>query len=127
VSRRLVRLVPLAALPLAVGVALTATNTVVPSFAGRSTRPATANDLKPAACAALNLGTVVTGAGSFSAGGGASLVLGSPGNDRIRGGGGDDCILGGGGDDDIRGGGGSDVCIGGPGNDTFRNCAVTIP
>ncbi len=126
-SRRLRRLGLLAVVPLVVGVAVTATNTVAPSLAGRGVRPATANELKPVACAALNLTSVVTGSGSFSAGGSASLVLGGPGNDLIRGGGGDDCILGGAGNDDIRGGGGLDVCIGGAGTDTFRNCAVTYP
>lgn len=125
--RGTIRLAPLVVIPLTIGVAVTATNTVLPSLAGRDAEPAAASQLSPPQCASLTLTGIVTGSGSFSAGGGASLVLGSDGDDRIRGGGGTDCIVGGGGDDVINGGGGVDVCIGGPGVDTFRNCSFTHP
>jgi Ca2+-binding RTX toxin-like protein len=107
-----------------VGVAFTAANTVNPSRAGSSQVAVTANDLKPAACAALVLTQIVTGSGTINGGGTGNLILGGPGVDRIKGAGGDDCILGGGGNDDINGNGGRDVCIGGPGLDTLRNCTT---
>ena len=99
--------------------ALTAANTVPSTSLGKTTQPITANALKPAACAALNLTAVVVGSGTFSGGGASELILGGAGVDTIRGGGGDDRILGGGGNDSLRGDGGTDVCIGGPGTDTF--------
>ena len=99
--------------------ALTATNTVPATSLGRTTQPITANALKPAACAALNLTAVVVGSGTWSGGSASELILGGAGIDTIRGGGGGACILGGGGNDSLRGDGGTDVCIGGPGADTF--------
>jgi len=109
-------------------VALTAANTVPATNAGRSTQAITPNDLKPAACAALNLTAKLAGSGTFSGGGASELILGSSGVDTIRGGAGDDCILGGGGDDSLRGDAGTDVCIGGPGTDTFfASCETQIP
>lgn len=100
-------------------VAYTAANVVAGSNAGGDTEAVTANQLKPPECAALNL-TLVTGPGG--GGGTPSLIIGTPGNDRIVGGGKDDCILGGAGNDTINAGGGNDVCIGGLGNDTFSGC-----
>jgi len=92
-------------------------------------RAITANDLKPAACSAINLTNIVicspTG-GICNGTNGNDLMLGGPSNDSIRGKNGTDCIIGGDGDDDITGNNGSDVCIGGPGNDTFSKCATAI-
>lgn len=62
--------------------------------------PVTANDLKPAECASLNLSNVVEGSGAFVGTAGNDLILGSAGVDKIAGHGGDDCIVGGG-DNDI--------------------------
>lgn len=97
--------------------ALTAANTVGSSRAADLRQGITANDLKPAACAALDLATV-TGTGTDQA----DLLLGTTGADSLDGGLGDDCIVGGAGDDGLVGGLGNDVCLGGPGTDTFATC-----
>lgn len=114
------------ALLLLVGVAVTATNVVPATRAGSSSLgPATANQLKPGACASLTLTGVLVGSGTFNDSNAANLVLGSAGVDSIRGRGGSDCILGGSGNDALRGDGGTDVCIGGPGTDTFHGTCET--
>ena len=85
----------------------------------------TADDLKPPECAALAL-TLVRGVGSPGGSGGASLFVGTAGNDNMIGGGQSDCIVGGAGNDTINASGGTDVCIGGPGTDTFTTCETQI-
>jgi hypothetical protein len=94
----------------------------------------TANNLKPAECAGLNLATLVVASGAVSGSSGNDLILGGVGVDTIRGSSpavnntdGDDCILGGSGGDTILGdaiwwtflGEGDDVLLGGAGNDTI--------
>jgi Ca2+-binding RTX toxin-like protein len=113
------------ALVLLLGVVSTATNIVPSSSADSSTggRP-TANQLKPPACAALNL-TFVSIGGGGGGGGLNSLILGTAGNDNLVGASGNDCIVGAGGDDKLNGNSGTDVCIGGPGNDTFHQSCET--
>ena len=114
----------LVGLALFLGLATTATN-VVPSSSVDSllsTRP-TANQLKPPACAALDLNAVSTGGGG--GGGLSTLILGTPGNDNLVGASGDDCIVGGAGNDRLNGNSGTDVCIGGSGNDTFHQSCET--
>jgi len=128
-TRRLARVaLVLVALVLTLGIAMTATNVVPASIVGSTNGGApTANQLKPAACAALNLTNVVVGSGTVNGTGAADLMLGSSGNDTMAGRGGADCILGGAGDDALRGDGGTDVCIGGPGTDTFHTtCEIRI-
>ncbi len=117
--------VTVVAIVLATGTAVTATNVVAGSKLGLGRRSVAANDLKPAACAALTL-TVVRG--PAPGGGNANaLILGTSASESINGNRGRDCILGGGGNDTLRGNGGSDVCIGGPGTDTFHStCEVRI-
>ena len=114
------------ALTFVLAVAVTATNVVPSSRAGSSTgAPPTANELKPAACDALDLTIIVSGGG----GGGnqGALVLGTPGNDTLVGASGNDCLVGGAGNDRLIGNGGTDVCIGGPGTDTFHpSCETRI-
>jgi len=113
-----------AALAFVFAVALTATNVVPSTRAGGSIGPGpTANELKPAACAALNLTVVVVGGGS---GGQAALVLGTAGNDNLNGAALGDCLVGGAGNDRLNGGPGTDVCIGGAGVDTFAACETQI-
>src|SRR5690349_138061 len=70
----------------------------------------TANQLKPAECAGLNLATLVVASGAVSGSSGNDLILGSTAVDTIRGSSpavnnadGDDCILGGGGGDTLLG------------------------
>ncbi len=113
---------------LALGVAVTATNVVPASRADAPSAGApTANQLKPADCAALNLTVVRVASGTFSGSNAAELILGGPGVDRLRGRGGSDCILGGPGNDSLGGNRGIDVCIGGPGVDTFlASCETRI-
>jgi Ca2+-binding RTX toxin-like protein len=119
-------LLAVVALTLWLGVAITATNVVPATRAGAPTGGApTANQLKPAACAALNLSTVRVVSGTFTGTGAAELIIGSPGVDTLRGAGRDDCILGGDGNDSLRGDGGTDVCIGGAGTDTFHATCET--
>jgi Ca2+-binding RTX toxin-like protein len=108
--------------------AFAATNTVPTTRIGQQIDTVSANALKPAQCAALNLTTIVVCTGGNCNGTGASeLLLGTANGERIRGRGGFDCIVGGGGNDDLVGNGSNgDVCIGGPGADTFATCETQI-
>jgi Ca2+-binding RTX toxin-like protein len=122
--RRIRLLAIVVGLLLSVGGAVTAANTVASSRSGFAKRAGpTANDLKPAACAALNLTkiTVVNGGGNNEN----QLILGTTANDNINGGNGNDCLVGGAGSDRLNAGAGTDVCIGGPGNDTFHQSCET--
>ena len=103
----------------------TASNTVPATNVGRQQFVIDANALKPAACAALNLTTVIAGLNGTA---GNDLVLGPAAGSTLNGNGGADCIVGGGGNDAINGNAnnGSDVCIGGPGTDTFKKCKTAI-
>lgn len=105
--------------------ALTAANTVPATHVGQQQFVINANALKPAACAALNLTTVVAGVNGTA---GNDLILGPSTGSTINGNGGQDCIVGGGGNDTINGNGNTagDVCIGGPGVDTFKKCQTAI-
>ena len=106
--------------------AMTASNTVPASRLGRTTQAITPNAVKPAACSAITVTTLVTGSGTFSGTSAANLVLGSAAVDTVTALGGTDCVLGGGGNDSLNGGAGNDVCIGGPGTDTFTACETAI-
>jgi Ca2+-binding RTX toxin-like protein len=106
-------------------VMFTASNTVPTTHVGRQQFAIDANALKPAACAALNLTSLVTGVSGTA---GNDLVLGPSTGSTLTGGGGRDCIVGGGGNDIITGNGltAGDVCIGGPGTDVFAACQTTV-
>ena len=128
--------------------AFAASNTVPSTHADDRSIAITANTLKPALCASLNLTAIVVGSGRFDGDSSNELILGSAGADTIRGRQGTDCILGGGGDDDIQGNqeedvllagtgddqldggngppGETDTCDGGAGTDTFTECEVTL-
>jgi Ca2+-binding RTX toxin-like protein len=103
--------------------AFAANLTIPDSNVGYKSIAVTANDLKPAACSALDLTNIVRGAGIITGTNGNDLIIGSSGDDTINGLGGDDCILGGGGNDTIDGGTGTNVCIGGSGKNTV-NCEI---
>lgn len=90
----------------------------------QQTAPVTAEDIKPAACGALILTNIISGAGTLTGTAGNDLIIGSAGADLIDGLGGSDCILGGGGLDTITGNEGNDVCLGGPETDMFLGCEV---
>jgi len=86
--------------------AAAATNTIPPTRLSDQTRPITANDLKPVACAALNLTSILICGSSSSVCNGKNsgeLILGSPITTKINGHTGTNC------------------CLGAPGT-TFTNC-----
>ena len=128
VAYRLVLLGIVALILLSTISALAATNTVEDSGLSNSTHQATAEQLKPAACNGITLDNIVVGSGTFGdSPGNSSLMLGSPGNDRINGNNRNDCILGGAGNESvfiffpgINGGPGNDVLLGGPGFDVLN-------
>jgi len=103
--------------------AFTAANTVSESGVNDESHAITANQLKPSACDALNLGTIVTNGNGST---GNDLVLGTAGANTLNGGDGDDCLVAGDGDDTLDGGLGEDVCIGGAGADDISNCETII-
>ena len=118
--------VVIVALALLAGVGLTAANGVPTTYLGDRQAAVTANDLKPAECAGLNLDAIRTANGNGNQGRNA-LVLGTPAGDTLVGGSGDDCLVGGDGDDVLRGNSGFDVCVGGPGADTFHvSCEIRV-
>ena len=107
-----------------------AANIVVPTTRiTNQSSPVTANTLKPAACSAIVLTTILycPASGGMCNGTSANeLIVGSSNIDIIQGKGGSDCILGGGGDDDLTGSQAKDVCIGGPGTDILKKCETSI-
>jgi RTX calcium-binding nonapeptide repeat (4 copies) len=119
---RLVMLGLLALIAFSVVSAFAAGINVPASNVGWQSVPVTAEDIKPAACAALYLTNIVRGSGSLTGTAGNDLIIGSAGADTIDGFGGDDCILAGNGDDLITGSDGIDICVGGPGTDIFTTC-----
>lgn len=117
----------LLAFALSVSVGDTAANGVPTTKTDDNSVAITANDLKPAACASLNLTTVITGSGTINGTAGNDLITGSAGNDNISGNGGNDCILGGNGKDTLNGGTGTDVCIAGPSSTpTYKGCETQL-
>jgi Ca2+-binding RTX toxin-like protein len=124
---RIVLLVFFVMMVASVASAFTAANTIAPSNIGFRSISVHANDLKPAACAGLDLTNVIHGSGTITGTSGNDLIFGSSGDDIIDGLSGDDCIVGGGGNDIIDGNDGNDICIGGGGNVTFLNCETTLP
>jgi Ca2+-binding RTX toxin-like protein len=105
--------------------ALTATNTVSASRAGRDVTSTTADQKKPKPdCNGITVTAIVTG--GANGGNADELVLGlATADSNLRGQNGNDCIVGGGGNDTLRGDNGTDVCIGGPGTDTFHATCET--
>jgi Ca2+-binding RTX toxin-like protein len=104
--------------------AIAATNTVPSTRVINRDAYISINDLKPAACASMDLTNIVSGAGTLTGTAGNDLILGSSGADVIDGLGGNDCIISGGGDDSLNGNDGNDVCLSGAGNDVFISCEV---
>jgi Ca2+-binding RTX toxin-like protein len=133
---RIVRALVLVVAGVALLTALTgfaAGNTVSPSFAGSTKKATGANDIKPTACSAITLATlVVQASGTTTVNGtaGNDLIIGRPvpsgGTDTLNGKGGNDCMVGAGGPgttNRFNGNGGTDVCIGAPGaTNIFTNC-----
>ncbi len=122
-SRKLT-LVVVALIAVNVVVAFAAANSVTGSKAEQFQSGATtANDLKPAECAALNLTAIV--AHPSVGGAAAELVLGTNSGQTLSAGGGNDCLVAGGGNDTLDGGTGTDVCLGGSGVDTYQASCET--
>jgi len=122
ISLKLFALGSLALIAVSIFSAFAAGISVPPSNVGSESISVAAEDIKPSACAAIYLTTIVSGSGSFIGTTGNDLIIGSANADMIDGAGGDDCILGGSGNDTIIGNDGNDVCLGGPGTDTFVIC-----
>jgi len=84
----------------------------------------TAEQLKPAACAGLTLGTIITDGddgttdGTINGTTGNDLLLGTDGPNTLNGGGGIDCFVA---------GSGVDTCNGGAGTDVFIDCETETP
>ena len=106
--------------------AVAATNTIPATRLGYKTIPLFNNHLRPSACAAISVTSLVTGAGVITGTAGNDLILASAGVDIIDGLGGNDCIVGGSGDDVLTGELGNDICLGGPGTDIFATCETAI-
>lgn len=105
--------------------AFSAANYVPETGLGMDTRNITAEDLKPPECDGIHLDNIVVGSQNGTTGN--DLMLGTSGDDTLKGKGGDDCILGGDGFDTLKGNNGDDVIVsnstlviidGGNGNDT---------
>ncbi len=97
--------------------AFATTNTVPDTRVDDLSQAITANALRPAACAALDLTSIVVGSLGTA---GNDLILGTAAGDTIQGQAGDDCILGGGGNDDVQGQQGNDIILAGDGDDRLR-------
>ena len=111
---------------ISIGFAYAANNVVPVTHLTDQTTAVDPNQMKPAACSGITLTAIVVCTGGICNGSNASeLILGTSGDDNIKGKRGDDCIVGGGGDDTITGDNDTDVCIGGPGNDSFSNKCET--
>jgi len=109
--------------------AIAANNIVPVTYLTDQSSILTANDLKPAACSAIIVTTIVycpAGGGNCDGTTANDLILGSPSVDTIQGKGGADCIVAGDGNDDLTGSQSRDICIGGPGTDTFKKCETII-
>ena len=116
-ARSLIPMLLLSLIILGVINAFAATNTV-PSFRmDDANLPITANDIKPSDCNSLNLSNIVVAGNGTAAN---DLILGTSGNDNLRGSDGNDCIVGGDGDDTLQGQKGNDIVLGEDGNDSLR-------
>jgi hypothetical protein len=107
---------------------LTNSLSVEPSIAAdNKDHVVTYNDLRPAACSAINIAAIVSGGGGGSPTGGAGndLVLADTSTTSMGGGDGDDCIVAGSDQTTIDGGNGNDVCFGDPAKMT--NCEDPEP
>lgn len=97
--------------------ALADDNVIRPASASVIVRPIGPNDLKPSACAHIDIAVMIAGNGTLDAPDTNTLLIGGPGADTLNGGRGYDCLVGGWGDNSLNGGQGHDVLIGGPGNE----------
>ena len=124
--RHLLRLalVSSAAATVVLATAVAASNIIPPSHAGATSIAVTANDLKPAQCAGLNLSVVVSGPGDPAATAN-QLLLVSPAYTDAVGGSGDDCIDASSSIATIDGRGGTNVCFGGA-STVFTNCQTQV-
>jgi hypothetical protein len=121
-TRLALALMAAATFVLVTGVA--ASNIVPPSHVGATTLAVTANSLKPAACAGLNLSVVVNGPGDSGATANQLLLVG-PADTDVIGGSGDDCIVASTSVATIDGGTGTNVCYGGS-STVFTNCQTQV-
>ena len=125
--RRLLFALPLFALIVSAGFALTASNTVPDNDVDNTASPQGTPQATPTECngyaitariASTNVSITGTGSNEF--------IMGGNLGQSINGAGGNDCIFGGGGNDTIDGGLGSNRIDGGPGTDTCLNAATKV-
>ena len=109
-----------------IGFSYTAANTVPPTILGEYQLPIDMQDLKPDACAGINIYSIIADDASIDIFGDkrAELILGNGLNNNIFPFGGDDCVVAGAGNDIVYDeymgfniGSGNDVILGGPGDD----------
>ena len=115
----LVLLILLFSITLGIVIGSATANIVPGSYASESSHTVSAQELAPSACDGMGLVNIVNlseGEHPINAN---NLILGTSGNDTIKGKKGNDCIVGGGGDDTIDGKQGDDVILGGDGDDTI--------
>lgn len=124
--RRLLLALPLLALVVSTGFALTAGNTISDTDKDDDNRAQSTSDVTPSACSALGVNDRQS-SNNLTVTGGVNndFLMGGSASQTINGLGGNDCLYGGGGDDTIDGGTGTDVIDGGPGTDTCLNAATT--
>lgn len=99
--------------------AVAASNMVPQTRLSDTSRGITANDLKPAQCAGLNLSSIVAcSSGNCNGTAANELILGYPGFEIINGGGGADCI--------IASTTGLSICERISGQEVFINCSLVF-
>jgi len=106
--------------------AFTAASAVPSTRAGEASETVTVSQLRPSACSAVVVTSLVTGSGTFSGTNSNELMLGSAAADNMSASGGNDCLVAGASNDTLNGGQGTDVCLGQGGTDTFTACETQV-
>lgn len=123
--RRLLLALPLLALLLSAGFALTAGNTIGDTDRDDDNRAQSTSNVTPSACSGLGVNARQSGNDlTLSGGSNNDFLMGGTSGQTINGFSGNDCLYGGGGNDTIDGGTGTNVINGGPGDDTCLNAAA---
>jgi hypothetical protein len=122
--RRLLLALPLIALLVSAGFALTAGNTILDTDKDSDWRAQSTSNVTPSACKDLGVNARTSGNDlTLNGGVGNDFLMGGSAGQSVNGFGGNDCLYGGGGNDTIDGGTGTNVINGGPGDDTCLNAA----
>jgi Ca2+-binding RTX toxin-like protein len=122
--RRLLLALPLLALLVSAGFALTAGTTINDTDKDDDSRTQSTSDVTPSACKDAGVNARASGNDlTLNGGTGNDFLMGDTADQSINGFGGDDCLYGGAGNDTIDGGTGTNYIDGGPGTDTCLNAA----